>query len=382
MAKLVICCDGTWNDEADRTHIFRISEAARRLDDPALRVFYDPGVGTERLSRLRGGALGRGLSKNIRQAYGWLARAWRPDDQIFVFGFSRGAYTVRSLGGLISFAGLLNDDDVERAEREGEDLIKKAYKAYRMVKREPERAARFRDRPAYARSRHPQIRFLGVFDTVGALGVPVNWLQSIFDHLPFSEANVEFHDTTLGPQVEIACQALAIDERRGPFRPTLWSGAAKPGQTVKQVWFAGVHSDVGGGYREKGLAELPLGWMLNEARAAGLDLWPGFAADPPRADAGGLIHDSMDKAYRALHRLPSIDPYDRPIGPGQRPAGDPVVPGEMVYWSARDRIEGEAAQRLVALRQAAYRPRALVESGGLWRPDTRDWSWLDDRQPR
>ena len=379
MAKLVVCCDGTWNDDADRTHIFRISEAAQRLEEPTVRVFYDPGVGTQRLSRLRGGALGRGLSQNIRQTYAWLARAWRPDDQIFVFGFSRGAYTVRSLGGLISFAGLLNDDDIERAERAGEDLIKKAYQAYRMVKREPERAARFRDRPDYARTRRPQIRFMGVFDTVGALGVPVNWLQSIFNRLPFSEANVEFHDTTLGRQIEIACQALGIDERRGPFRPTFWTGTPQPEQTVKQVWFAGVHSDIGGGYPEKALAELPLGWMLNEARAAGLDLWPGFAADRLQADASGPIHDSMDSEYLAFHRLPSIDPYDRPIGPGQRPAEDPVVPGEMVHWSARDRVEGEAARRLVALRLAAYRPRALVDHGGAWRSDTRDWSWLDER---
>jgi uncharacterized protein (DUF2235 family) len=379
MAKLVVCCDGTWNDAADRTDIERIADAARRLRDPAVKVFYDQGVGTDFGFILRGGAVGRGLSRNIRQAYGWLVHNWQPDDQVFMFGFSRGAYTVRSLGGFLHFAGLLRPEDTGPVDRDGENpLVEAAHDAYRMCHRDPKMAADFRATPAYGRRRQPQIRLLGVFDTVGALGVPVHWLQGIINRLP--HFNVQFHDTTLGPTVEIACQALAIDERRGPFKPTLWTGDAKPNQTIKQVWFAGVHSDVGGGYPEKALAELPLAWMLNETKAAGLDLWPGFAADLLHADAGGQIHDSMDRGYLILHELsPSIDPYDRPIGPAQRPAGDPVVPGEMVYWSARGRVDGEAAQRLAALRQAPYRPRALVDASGAWRPDSRDWSWLDDR---
>ncbi len=381
MAKLVVCCDGTWNDSADRTHIVRIAEAAGRLRDPAVKVFYDKGVGTDTGFILRGGAVGRGLSRNIRQAYGWLVENWQPVDQIFMFGFSRGAYTVRSLGGFLGFAGLLRREDTGPVNDRGENpLIEAAYEAYRMCRRDPKMAADFRARAAYRQRREPKIRLLGVFDTVGALGVPVHWLQSIVDRLPFF--NVEFHDTELGSKVEIACQALAIDERRGPFQPTLWTGAAKPGQTIRQVWFAGVHSDVGGGYPEKGLAELPLAWMLNEASTAGLDLRPGFAADPLRADAGGQIHDSMDKGYLLLHELsPSIKPYDRPIGTAQRPAGGPAVPGEMVFWSARDRVDGEAARRLPALRQTAYRPQALVDAGGAWRPDSRDWAWLDDRRP-
>ena len=315
------------------------------------------------------------FSPGLRLAGPQLA-AGRPDLHV---RFSRGAYTVRSLGGFLGFAGLLRPEDTGPLDRNGENpLVEAAYEAYRMCHRDPKMAADFKATAAYGRRREPQIRLLGVFDTVGALGVPVHWLQGIINRLP--HFNVQFYDTTLGSTVEIACQALAIDERRGPFKPTLWTGPAKPHQTVKQVWFAGVHSDVGGGYPEKALAELPLAWMLNETKAAGLDLWPGFAADPPHADAGGQIHDSMDQGYLILHELsPSIDPYDRPIGPTQRPAGDPVVPGEMVYWSARDRVDGEAAQRLAALRQTPYRPRALVDASGAWRPDSRDWSWLDDR---
>lgn len=366
MAKLLVCCDGTWNDVADRTHIHRIADAGKRLDDDALRVFYDEGVGTERLSRLSGGALGRGLSKNIRQAYAWLARAWRPDDQVFIFGFSRGAYTVRSLCGLITFAGLLHADDVERAERDGEDLVKKAYKAYRHKKRDPARAERFRSRAAFARTRHPSLRFLGVFDTVGALGVPVNWMQSIVNGLPFAPLNVEFHDTDLCAGLEVARQALAIDERRGPFRPTFWTGDPTPGQDVKQVWFAGVHSDVGGGYPDKRLAEVPLAWMLNEAAKAGLDLRPGFEDDPLDPDPAGPMHDSMGRKYLLMHRLlPSIDPHLRPIGPAQRRVDREAenVPGERLHASVLERIEGLTP---------AYRPPQLVGPDGVWRPGVRD----------
>ncbi len=299
-----------------------------------------------------------------------------------MFGFSRGAYTVRSLGGFLGFAGLLRPEDTGPLDRDGENpLVEAAYEAYRMCHRDPKMAADFKATAAYGRRREPQIRLLGVFDTVGALGVPVHWLQGIINRLP--HFNVQFYDTTLGSTVEIACQALAIDERRGPFKPTLWTGPAKPHQTVKQVWFAGVHSDVGGGYPEKALAELPLAWDAERdqgGRPRSLARLHRRPADPPHADAGGQIHNSMDRGYLILHELsPSIDPYDRPIGPAQRPAGDPVVPGEMVYWSARDRVDGEAAQRLAALRQTPYRPRALVDASGAWRPDSRDWSWLDDR---
>lgn len=379
MTKLIVCCDGTWNDDADRTHIFRLAQAAERLNDESIKVFYDKGVGTDFGAILRGGAVGKGLSKNIRQAYGWLVQNWQPGDEIFAFGFSRGAYTVRSTGGFLNFAGLLHPEDTGPIAENGDnDLIEQAYEAYRMQRREPGQARTFLESPAHGRARRPKIRFLGVFDTVGALGVPVNWVQQILNRI--DRFNVEFHDTTLSAEIDVACHALAIDERRGPFKPTYWTGRPANGQVVKQVWFAGVHSDVGGGYAEKDLAGLPLAWMLTEAKRAGLDLWPGFADDPIAQDAAGEIHDSMDPGYLAIHDLaPSIDPHDRPVGPQQRNGLE--IPGEMLHQSVKDRIDGEAAGRLAAGVHDPYRPKALVDATGNWRAEVRDLPVIDHRTP-
>jgi uncharacterized protein (DUF2235 family) len=375
MRQLIICCDGTWNDAADRTHIFRIGKAAERMESPTIKVFYDKGVGTHFGQILRGGAVGKGLSKNIRQAYGWLVHEWQPDDCIFAFGFSRGAYTVRSLCGFLHFAGLLRPEDTGPLDKEGENkIIEEAYEAYRVRDKKQRAAQKFLSSTAHHHTRQPRIRFLGVFDTVGALGVPTHWVQDILNLVP--KLNVEFHDDTLSEEVETACHALAVDERRGPFKPTLWTGQPRADQSVKQVWFSGVHSDVGGGYEEKALAEISLRWMLNEAKAAGVDLWPGFSDDPLSPNPAVPAHDSMDPKYLAVHRLsPSIDPYDRPIGPQQRSASHPQVPGEVLHWSVKDRIEGEAAHDLKAKGQV-YAPLSLTKEGRFADPGL---PVLDDR---
>ena len=236
--QLIVCCDGTWNDPDDATHIDRIRQAGRAALPEPEHVFYDKGVGLEPGMRLSGGALGKGLSQNVRDAYRWLARHYADGAEIYVFGFSRGAYTARSLAGFMNYAGILQASD--------EGAIEDAYEAYRF--RQQERVnARFHESAAHGRSRQVRLRFLGVFDTVGALGVPLDWVKGITADLP--HVNLQFHDTRLCGNVDVACQALAIDERRGPFEPTWWE-APQPGATVPekvmQVWFPGVHSDVGG----------------------------------------------------------------------------------------------------------------------------------------
>jgi hypothetical protein len=205
-----------------------------------------------------------------------------------------------------------------------------------------------------------RIRFLGVFDTVGALGVPLGWVNQITADLP--HLNLQFHDTRLGGNVDVACQALAIDERRGPFEPTWWEapapGAATP-EKVLQVWFPGVHSDVGGGYPDKSLAEVALGWMLDQAQDAGLDLAPGLPGWPVRGDPGGALHDSFSLGWRFVHHLPSVDPYVRPIGTAQREARALApVPGEKLHWSALARIQ-----------RGGYAPPQLVMDGALRQVD-------------
>jgi hypothetical protein len=188
------------------------------------------------------------------------------------------------------------------------------------------------------------------------LGVPLDWVKGITADLP--HVNLQFHDTRLCGNVDVACQALAIDERRGPFEPTWWE-APQPGamipEKVLQVWFAGVHSDVGGGYPEKALAEVALGWMLEQAREAGLELGSGLPEWPIKGDPGGELHDSLSVGWRFAHHLPSIDPYVRPIGPAQRQERVlPPVPGEKLHWSALARIE-----------RGGYAPVQLVRKGTL-----------------
>jgi hypothetical protein len=345
--QLIVCCDGTWNDPDDGTHIDRIAKAAKTALPEPEHVFYDKGVGLEPGMRLSGGAVGKGLSENVREAYRWLARRYADGAEVFVFGFSRGAYTARSLAGFMSYAGLLQSSD--------EGAIEDAYEAYRF-RRQERVNTRFHESAVHARSRQVRLRFLGVFDTVGALGVPLDWVKGITADLP--HVNLQFHDTRLCGNVDVACQALAIDERRGPFEPTWWeapqAGATIP-EKVLQVWFPGVHSDVGGGYPDKALAEVALGWMLEQAREAGLDLGPGLPQWPIRGDPGGAMHDSMSLGWRFAHHLPSLDPYVRPVGTAQRQERAlPAVSGEKLHWSALARIE-----------RGGYAPAQLVRKGAL-----------------
>lgn len=354
---LVVCCDGTWNDPEDRTHVYRIYRAARCLSvtDPDLEVYYDKGVGTRLGQVLLGGSVGQGLSKNVREAYRWLLPRHRDGTKIFLFGFSRGAFTVRSLAGLIHLAGLLP------ARYEAHTLT--AWQAYK-----DKSSGRQFDQ---LETRRPRIHFVGVFDTVGALGIPIDVFQRLLAAVR-PGIDERFHNTQL-LNVNIARHALAIDERRGPFQPTLWTrGDGRPSSNnVKQVWFPGVHADIGGGYEDKRLAEVPLVWMLEEAAGAGLDLFPGFEAeaDPLFPHCGGAAHESLRGGYRAL------PPYRRPIGPGQRMrrtlaerirhsidrigssrSGDVV--GEYIHCSALERISGKVVGELLA-KDRPYKPLAL-----------------------
>jgi uncharacterized protein (DUF2235 family) len=217
-------------------------------------VFYDEGVGTRWYNRLSGGAFGRGLSENIQEGYAWLSRRCVRDDAIYVFGFSRGAYTARSLVGLIRKCGLLNAVT--------DETIKQAYDLYRDKSVHPDdpRAAEFRSK----HSRETRVRFIGVWDTVGALGIPIS-------QVPFSRDYYQWHDTELSKIVDYAIQAVAVDEHRKDFGVTLWSKLKPDNVKVEQRWFAGAHSDVGGG--EGGaLPNLALRWLQDMAEEAGLAL--------------------------------------------------------------------------------------------------------------
>jgi uncharacterized protein (DUF2235 family) len=345
--RVVVCCDGTWNepDAAAPTNVARVAMGVAPEDSDGIRqlVYYHPGVGTRRTERIRGGMFGYGLSRNVRDCYRYLVDTYEPGDQLYFFGFSRGAYTARSTVGLINNCGILR-----REHRERLDDAYRLYKSRDLVTHPRAREGQLFRRSYSWDDADLDIRFVGVWDTVGALGIPI-------DGLPIPSVIKRqwgFHDATLNDHVRYAYQALAIDEKRGPFKPALW--AKKPDapkeQVVEQVWFAGDHCDVGGGHPEPELSEIPLLWMVENARARGLAFKPDHFALRDRDAAGprdetadkdgqtvapdplGEIHDSRKRFYRALPR------NERALG-AEDPPGQPVALRESAASSAQIRHE-------------------------------------------
>ena len=294
--RLVICCDGTWNraDQPEPTNVVRIEQAvaASGADGREQLVHYNPGVGTRRWELLRGGAFGFGLSEDVRSVYRFLVEAFVPGDELFFFGFSRGAYTARSTVGLVRNCGILR--------REHADRVDEAYELYRSRKSpdkpDGEEAVRFRSSHSHA----TPIHFVGAWDTVGSLGIPVPTGTLLTPLARRVNRRWAFHDTELSSHVKAAFQVLSIDERRGPFEPTIWTPRDDaPGQLREQVWFSGVHSDVGGGLAERALADVTLLWMADRARDCGL----GFVTDAFRdtaPDALGPLHASRTGLWRLM----------------------------------------------------------------------------------
>jgi uncharacterized protein (DUF2235 family) len=321
---LVVCCDGTWNEPDEPRHGIpeptNVAKLALSVDTEhphtEQHVFYEPGVGTTPSERISGGAFGYGLSRNIRNCYRYLAREYRAGDRLFLFGFSRGAYTARSLAGLIRNCGILTSDDV--------DLVDAAYAFYRdrTDRTQPSTIASAMFRKSYSHAPE-RLHFIGVWDTVGALGIPVDfpgWRE--MSHVFTGWERIwGFHDTTLSSQVTNAIHALSIDEQRAAFKPTLWtrSDNAPADQNVQQVWFSGVHSEVGGGTDHNALSDITLRWMAEQARLAGLMFeagqpgagWADLSIPCAAPDYAGELHDSRHgffKLDRAYHRL--AKPHD------------------------------------------------------------------------
>lgn len=357
MRRIVICSDGTWNTPDQRTknvpcptNVVKLARAVLPLDAAGVSqlVYYDQGVGTGNLiDRITGGAFGEGLSQNVCDGYRFLVDNYVPGDEIYLFGFSRGAYTSRSLGGLIRKCGILKKEHGVR--------IPEAYDLYRKrdASADTDDAKAFRSKFSHAPGvveDDPwgvKIRCIGVWDTVGQLGVPGGLFRSVV------RSRYEFHDVQLSSRVENAFQALAIDELRGLFEPSLWT--TKPGaiQRVEQVWFAGSHSDVGGGVVFSGLADLALAWMYERVATCGLRLDPRAVAGL-EGDPAAEIHESRFSFYRLLA------PHVRVLG---------ETPTETVHESVYARMERRADYRPANLaRWVESHPRpsdvALAEAAG------------------
>ena len=302
---IILCSDGTGNSggKGHGTNVWRLFNAVdqavpvgRDEDTEPLQIaFYDDGVGTQKFKLLKviGGAFGFGLRRNIRELYTFLVNNYRPDDRIFLFGFSRGAFTVRSLSGLIQKCGIL---DLEKISDDGmpdiiqvRKAVRRAFRAYRWERwkkrnflfrtiakiRSTDQTATIRDELSHPSS---SICCIGVWDTVDAIGVPQDSLRWVIDKL----FCVGFHEHDLSPAVRRGFHALAIDDERSTFHPVMWDEkltrdrAADSGenQEIEQVWFPGVHSNVGGGYPRQGMAFVSLEWMMDKAVECGLRFKP------------------------------------------------------------------------------------------------------------
>lgn len=308
---IILCTDGTGNAEGRRigTNVGRIFKAVDLSGNHQV-AFYDDGVGTEENKYLRalGGAFGLGLKRNIVDLYEFLCRNYEPGDQIYIFGFSRGAYTARAVAGLICACGVIDRD--RKGVSSGKVLrwlSEKAYDACRQSRYTTINKVLSRDpvgsfRKECALDMDVPVRFVGVWDTVDAVGLPIDEAATVFDWI----FRFRFTNSILSDLVKKGCQAIAIDDQRHTFHPDLWKADETPGPDkrprIEQVFFAGMHSNVGGGYPKDELSYAPLKWMMAKARQNGLRFIEDIQQDYERnVNPNGKIYDSragMNILYR------------------------------------------------------------------------------------
>ncbi|MCJ2075540.1 DUF2235 domain-containing protein [Methylobacterium sp. E-016] len=369
--RLALFLDGTWNTLDDNTNVWRLKAlCAQRATDGVRQVaYYSRGVGTTATEKLRGGVLGVGLERNVSRAYEWLVETFEPGDEIFIFGFSRGAYTARSLAGFIALCGLLKPGaplgtgQLFDRYRRGDE--RRTIRWLRNHDRDGTLIDATREERWMVSYAMPvQIKMVGVWDTVGSLGVQTTRIPGL-DKIPgLSRSGYAFLHTGLRLPIENGYHALAIDERRASFAPTLWTKKFRDGvplseiapprdvANVEQRWFVGAHANVGGGYRDDLLSQLPLHWIMEKAAGHGL----AFRADVILETGVLDVHprDSYGAfGYGLYHHVSK--PFDRMIGaPPQSANGE------------RDEVVNETIDASVFERwrtDPSYRPPNLLEWG-------------------
>lgn len=341
MRNLIVCCDGTWNTLHQTengvptpTNVVRLYYCLDKKDTQGNEqlAYYHPGVGTSPslLDKALGGGIGSGLDKNIKSAYRWVCDHYQGGDQLFLFGFSRGAYTVRSMGGFLARCGILELDQL--SESGAWERVDKAYDAgYR--KKDAKWAGTW---ALKAKPKDVQVHFIGVWDTVGALGVPddmalLNLLDSLKSHA--------FHDTNLSPAILHARHAVALDEKRASFTPTLWTNTEN--RDVKQIWFPGAHCDVGGGYMQTGLSDGALSWMIQEARNLGLQ-FIDRKIEQISPNPRDVLHDSVTSVFKLMRT---------------QPRSMPPITADVIHHSALQRHQNPP------ITQQEYRPTYQLAPG-------------------
>lgn len=304
MKRILICCDGTWNKPGNtdmgivvKTNVQKTYEAldVQGTDGVKQVKYYGQGVGTRYSIKdmLFGGITGKGLDQQIINAYKFIMWNFEEGDELFFFGFSRGAYTARSLIGLIRNCGILKPEFL--------NLVNEAYDLYRdrnaITHPDSDLMQAFKKKYCHL----SRIRFVGVWDTVGSLGVPVQMLN-------WFNREYQFHDVKLSADVDYAYHAVALDEKRALFEPTLWelSSSARKNrvnQEVEQVWFPGVHSNVGGGYADSGLSDIALEWMLGKARSLNIGFKENYLSENVKPDPLAAIRSSTTGIFSILSKV-------------------------------------------------------------------------------
>lgn len=297
MAKrIVFCADGTWQAPVNNTNVYRLYKALTVASDQV--TFYDDGVGADAtgVAHILQGAFGEGIFDKIKDGYTKIAHVYEPGDEIFLFGFSRGAYTARSLAGMIANCGLPTGNF-------SDDCVTQAFAAYR----DPVNRASILAGLNTCGLGAATIQMIGVWDTVGSLGIP-----AIFGGV--DEKLYGFLDTGLHPDVKHAYQCLALDEKRAQFPATLWTSTPSRGQTIEQIWFSGCHGDVGGGTTFAGgvdagtrLCDITMGWMLAKALALGITIDPTVAAQYGTLPAKFAL-DAIRETWTPADGAPKLRP--------------------------------------------------------------------------
>jgi uncharacterized protein (DUF2235 family) len=364
--RIVICLDGTWNKVAkpdEVTNVVKFAQSVQSVasDGVSQIVYYNSGVGTGgRVDRFLGGVFGAGLKSNVQRAYAFLTLNFVQGDEIYIVGFSRGAYTARALAAIVNSVGVLQSQEFERFEEAWEYYrVPPAIRRAERLRREGEADARGNKQklgpePATAHQqqavktiedkradwfRRTTVKALGVWDTVGSYGIPSGLAISGLAY-NFTVRHLGFHDRQLGNNIENAFHAIALDEARSAFQPTLWTASGQPPKgNVEQVWFPGVHSDVGGGYKSTGLSDLALLWMMDRMVGTGLGIDAQFVRETVDPCPLCELHRSDSKFWRLLR------PYRRQlfgdrtpiIGPDGQPE---TVINEKLHWCLAERLQG------------------------------------------
>ncbi|WP_244486422.1 DUF2235 domain-containing protein [Bradyrhizobium viridifuturi] len=354
--RLAVYLDGTWNSVDSNTNVWRMRAltAAKSKDDKPQLVYYSVGV-----NGVLGGMFGQGLDDNIRLAYEWLIENYNDGDEIFIFGFSRGAYTARALAGLIAIDGVLKAGSpigvaelFERYRKGDEESI---WRLKEMQASGDAGKLSEQERWLLKYSQPADVKMIGVWDTVGSVGLAAGNIAGI------SRSQFDYLQTGLRIHILNGYHALAIDEHRNDFAPTLWTirhpkdpnaviAQPRPVSGVEQRWFVGAHANVGGGYETDLLNQAPLRWLMKKAESHGLAFRSEVELDGDSVTAP--IADSYGKFGYGIYHLIS-SPLYRAIG------ADPEVRDDGTHPTVNETIDTSVFKRWRA--DPAYRPKNLVE---------------------